>query len=77
MNAGELWPPDAEDPELVEALAAPTDFDRLFAVALNALVDALVPRRTCGWLTATQAVRGGPRLRALPTALGGSAGRVD
>ncbi|MCU0310091.1 MAG: TetR family transcriptional regulator [Acidimicrobiales bacterium] len=44
VNAGDLWPPDADDPELVEALAAPTDFDRLFAVALNALVDALVPR---------------------------------
>ena len=44
VNAGDLWPTDGEDPELVEALAAPTDFDRLFAVGLNALVDALVPR---------------------------------
>ncbi len=63
VNAGELWPADAEDPELVEALAAPTDFDRLFAVALNALVDALVPGEPLAALTATEAVRAGCRPR--------------
>jgi hypothetical protein len=38
-----VWPADASDPELVEALATPPDRDALFALGLNALVGALVP----------------------------------
>ncbi len=43
VPTGSVWPADADDPELVEALEAPPDRDALFSVGLHALVDALVP----------------------------------
>jgi len=43
IPTGLVWPADASDPELVEALATPPDRDALFALGLNALVGALVP----------------------------------
>jgi AcrR family transcriptional regulator len=38
-----VWPDDFADPELVEAMAAMPDYDAVFAVGLEAIVDALVP----------------------------------
>jgi len=38
-----VWPADFADPELVDVMTAPTDYDAVFAIGLDALVDALVP----------------------------------
>jgi TetR/AcrR family tetracycline transcriptional repressor len=38
-----VWPRDFVDRELVDVMAAPTDYDAVFAIGLDALVDALVP----------------------------------
>jgi AcrR family transcriptional regulator len=48
VRTGVVWPPDATDPELVEALATAPDRDALFAVGLHALVAALVPTDDLG-----------------------------
>jgi TetR/AcrR family transcriptional regulator, tetracycline repressor protein len=43
ITTASVWPADADDAELVEALATPPDRDALFAVGLNALIAVLVP----------------------------------
>lgn len=43
IDTAPVWPADADDAELVEALAVPPDRAALFAVGLDALLEALVP----------------------------------
>ena len=48
IDTASAWPVDADDAELVEALAVPPDRAALFAVGLDALLEALVPAEPAG-----------------------------
>jgi AcrR family transcriptional regulator len=55
------WPLRSDDPELIEALAAPVDYVETFEIALDALLDKLLPAADDGSATSYQRrVRGVP-----------------